>query len=112
MYLITCVFFCLHDRVEFLLQDEYAEAQEVKKKELEEKIEAQKTPEDLKQEELQKVEEQIAEMEVRKKERKTSYEPNFSCNIYVYALQWNTLNARNFCSTFSVLSLNSSVFKD
>ncbi|XP_042864236.1 pre-rRNA 2'-O-ribose RNA methyltransferase FTSJ3-like isoform X2 [Penaeus japonicus] len=46
------------------LADEYAEAQEVKKKELEEKIEAQKTPEDLKQEELQKVEEQIAEMEL------------------------------------------------
>lgn len=40
--------------------------QEAKKKEEEQIQEAQKTPEELKQEELQKIDQQIAEMEVRK----------------------------------------------
>ncbi|XP_037777989.1 pre-rRNA 2'-O-ribose RNA methyltransferase FTSJ3-like [Penaeus monodon] len=46
------------------LADEYTKAQEAKKKEQEQVQEAQKTPEELKQEELQKIDQQIAEMEL------------------------------------------------
>lgn len=80
---VLSLFVFLCDQVGlFFLQDEYTKAQEAKKKEQEQVQEAQKTPEELKQEELQKIDQQIAEMEVRK----GSHFMQIFSMLYVYSL--------------------------